>query len=190
MWRVLATYFSFFIFGMNDGAYGVSFTLASHFYHSILTQLPGVNTLCMSLSIFSPPHILIVLAARRILPSQIHSRLLGLPLSFRRLHTRFSSQQCCACQVRTARSRNRWDGMSPCHLHCLCISPSIPSAGCSLCCRGFREWSYRCSLVCLDWEHDEREPDYGVSAGFVCFGSYGLPSHCYSYDYQGQAGIV
>jgi hypothetical protein len=24
MWRVFATYFSFFVFGMNDGAYGVS----------------------------------------------------------------------------------------------------------------------------------------------------------------------
>lgn len=24
MWRVLATFFSFFVFGMNDGAYGVS----------------------------------------------------------------------------------------------------------------------------------------------------------------------
>lgn len=23
MWRVFATYFSFFVFGMNDGAYGV-----------------------------------------------------------------------------------------------------------------------------------------------------------------------
>lgn len=28
MWRVFATYFSFFVFGMNDGAYGVSFFLS------------------------------------------------------------------------------------------------------------------------------------------------------------------
>jgi hypothetical protein len=30
MWRVSATFFSFFVFGMNDGSYGVSLSLAAH----------------------------------------------------------------------------------------------------------------------------------------------------------------
>ena len=32
MWRVFATFYSFFVFGMNDGAYGVSFAPLLSFF--------------------------------------------------------------------------------------------------------------------------------------------------------------
>jgi hypothetical protein len=49
MWRVFATYFSFLIFGANDGAYGVSCTKTLCIRYPHINLGIGTSSICMTL---------------------------------------------------------------------------------------------------------------------------------------------
>ena len=133
MLRVFATFWSFFVVGMNDGSYGVTPALPSK-----LQKLTGVgvgSTRMNPLSIKDP----LTFAAGEILRPKLHSRLSHLPFPIRWLHPRLNRQQLDARQVRATRSSHRRPSMPPNLLHNLLYPPSLPRARRNVYLRRFRQ---------------------------------------------------
>lgn len=150
MWRVFATYYSFFVFGMNDGAYGALVPYLEEFY--------GLDYTVVSL-VFLSPFAGYTMAA--MLNSTLRKSLVptinAIPRNVYRGHLLRSRLMIPRCQIRPTGYRGHWSWAPPPCFHCVRRAPTL---SCSR--RLFRRrriWQrpHRRRLVCLAGQHGESQ---------------------------------